>query len=139
MRLKAGEDEHGGAHGVVVAPLDGGQQQGTHAGPGEDLLGDDGPAQQGTELEPQHGEQRQEGIAQGVAPEHAPRAEPLGPGKRKGPAPTGASSWACLKAADARRAGRMPSDRSASRGAKGWRRWKRTVRAFFTSTHSTAE
>ena len=45
-------------------------EQQAHAVDGEDLLGDDQPAEQGADVDGHHRHQRDEGVAQGVLVDH---------------------------------------------------------------------
>src|SRR6476646_5224651 len=52
--------------GIVVL-ANGFEEQAAHAGPGEDLLDDDRPAEHQRQFEAEHGDKRNQGVAKGVA------------------------------------------------------------------------
>src|SRR5688572_22867366 len=67
-------------HGVVPA-VDGLVGDLAHPRPGEDRLGDERPAHQEADLEPDHRDRRQHSVPQGVLEDHPPRYHPLGAGR----------------------------------------------------------
>src|SRR5262245_27521831 len=79
-------DEHAchhqpGQQDIHVAGLDALDEQGTHALPGEHPLGDHGPAEHRPDVDGDDGDQRDEGVAEGVAGHHPSPRQPLGPGQ----------------------------------------------------------
>ena len=67
-------------HYRIVAFLNRLHQQGTDARPGEHGFGNYRAAEEGAELEADQGDDRQPGVAHGVAPDHRRRAQALGSG-----------------------------------------------------------
>src|SRR5438045_3626542 len=61
------DQEYDALHERVVAREDGVHHEAADAGQGEDVLGDDGAADQRAKLQPQHGDHRDERVAQYVA------------------------------------------------------------------------
>src|SRR6266850_3889654 len=72
------DQEYDALHERVVAREDGVHHEAADAGQGEDVLGDDGAADQRAELQPQHGDHRDERVAQHVAAHHASLRQALG-------------------------------------------------------------
>src|SRR5262245_45970420 len=64
----------------VVPPGDGVEQRLAHAGDVEDRLGEDRPAQQRAQRQADDGDDRQHRVPQGVAADHQPLLQALGPG-----------------------------------------------------------
>src|SRR6185295_17196236 len=73
-----GDQQHDTLHERVVAGEDRVHHQAADAGQREDVLGDDGAADQRAELEPEHGDHRDQGVAQDVTAHHAPLRQALG-------------------------------------------------------------
>ena len=76
----SGEHDDGGLHERHVALVDGVEDEPAEPRPGEDRLDHDDAAQHEAELEPDHGDDRQPGIAQRMADDHVALREALGAG-----------------------------------------------------------
>ena len=74
------DDQGEALHDGVVARRDRVVQRLADAGQREDRLGEDRPAEQGAERQPDDGDDREQGAAQGVAADDRELAEALGPG-----------------------------------------------------------
>src|SRR6266567_135201 len=86
VRHQVEDDHEGHGHhhprenlGIVAGP-DGIDEVLAHAGPLEDLLGDDEPGRDPTHVQGHLGGQRDQGVAHGVADHHPALPEALGPG-----------------------------------------------------------
>src|SRR2546427_4505053 len=73
------EGQHDALHHRVVASEDRVDQEQPKPRPAEHRFGEDRPAEQGAELEPDGGDDRDERVAEGVTPEDRPLGEALGP------------------------------------------------------------
>src|SRR5216684_8832325 len=74
-----GDEQDHALHERIVAREDGVHHQAPHAGEGEDVLGDDGAADQGAELEAEHRDHGNQSVFQHVTTDHPPLRESLGP------------------------------------------------------------
>src|SRR5690625_2466250 len=72
-----GNKEHRSLDEGQVAGADGVDQHAANAGPGEDGFGEDGSPQEAATLQTDHGDRRQQGVAEGVAQVHPRRRGPL--------------------------------------------------------------
>src|SRR6266571_190362 len=73
-----GEDEDSSLDDGEVQLANGADDEPAQSGHREHGLSDDGAAEEDTELEPSHGDERQGGVDQGVVPDDDPLGDPLG-------------------------------------------------------------